>query len=83
MTIFRMIVVSRAIQVCGHGTDEIATVLVAVGIAHLEACDFGNGIRLIGGLEFPCQLQLIFGEGRPGGDLAILIFGLEYCIAIA
>ena len=69
MAVFRMVVVSRPIQVGGHGTDEVATVLVAVGVAHLEPCDFGNGIGLIGGLELPSQ-QGIFPHGL-GGMLGV------------
>ena len=43
--------------------------LVAVGVAHLESCDFGNGIGLIGGLELPSQ-QGVFPHGL-GGMLGV------------
>lgn len=49
--VLRVEVVVRAIQVGGHGGDGVEAVLDAVGLAHLDAGDLGDGVPLVGGLE--------------------------------
>ena len=43
-------VVARAIQVGGHGGDEIGAVLAVVALAHQDAGDFRDGVGIVGGL---------------------------------
>ena len=65
-----MIVVAAAVQVCGHcGMVEYA-VLFAVGGAELESGDFGDGVGLVGGLEWA-------GEQRTFGDGLRRVFGVN------
>ena len=49
--ILEIIIVVRPIHVRGHGADEVAAVLAAVSLAHLDASDFRDGIPLVGGFE--------------------------------
>lgn len=44
-------VVVGAVEVGGHGGDGVEAVLDAVGLAHLDAGDLGDGVPLVGGLE--------------------------------
>ncbi len=46
-----VVVVVHAVNVCGHDGDEVAAVLTAVGLAHLEASDLGDGVPLVCGFE--------------------------------
>ena len=62
MAVFRVVVVPWTVQICGHRADEIAAVLVAISVAHFQACDLGNGIGLIGGFQRSSQ-QRIFIHG--------------------
>ena len=62
MAVFWMVVVTWAIQVGRHGADEVAPVLVAVGVAHFQSRDFGDGVRLVRGLQRTSQ-QRVFAHG--------------------
>src|SRR5262245_6708706 len=44
-------IVSRPVEVGGHQADSVETVLAAIGLNQLNACDFGDGIPLIRWLE--------------------------------
>ena len=65
----RIVVVVRPVQVRGHGADEVAAVLPAVGLAHLDAGDLGDGIPLVGG--FQRAGEEVFLLQRLGGELGI------------
>ncbi|CAL5049018.1 unnamed protein product [Urochloa decumbens] len=49
--VLRVEVVLRAVEVGRHGGDGVEAVLDAVGLAHLDAGDLGDGVPLVGGLE--------------------------------
>uniref|UniRef100_A0A8R7R825 Uncharacterized protein n=1 Tax=Triticum urartu TaxID=4572 RepID=A0A8R7R825_TRIUA len=49
--VLRVEVVLGAVEVGGHGGDGVEAVLDAVGLAHLDAGDLGDGVPLVGGLE--------------------------------
>ena len=53
MAVFRMIVVSGAIQIGGHGADGVKTILFAIGLTHLDARDFSQRVSIIGWLQWP------------------------------
>ncbi len=48
---FKIEIVAGTIKIGGHGRDEIATILAAVGLAQLDPCDLGHCIPFIGCLE--------------------------------
>ena len=48
-------VVARAIQIGGHHGNEVGAVLQVEALAHLQTCNLGNGIRLVGVLQRRCQ----------------------------
>ena len=62
MAVFRVIVVARAIQIGGHGADGVKTILFAIGLAHLDARDFGQSVGVVGWFQRPCQ-QVLFLDG--------------------
>ena len=62
VAVFRVVVVARPVQVGGHGADEVASVLVAVGVAELQPSDFGDGVRFVGGLQCAGE-EHVFGHG--------------------
>src|SRR5690606_10748212 len=49
--VLQVVIVVGAIQVCGHQTDVIASVLVVVRLAHLNPRNLGNGVRLVRRLQ--------------------------------
>lgn len=49
--VLRVEVVLRAVEIGGHGRNGIEPMLDAVGLAHLDASDLGDGVPLVGGLE--------------------------------
>src|SRR5262245_40450946 len=55
-----VVVVIWPIHVGGHGADKVAPVLPSVGLAHLDARDFGYGIPLIGGFEVASKQVFFF-----------------------
>ena len=50
------------VEVGRHGGDEIAAVLLAIGLAQLDAGDLGQCVGLVGGLEGSGE-QLVLGDG--------------------
>src|ERR1022692_1653064 len=62
----QIIIVIRPIEVGRHHADEIAAVLAAVGLAHFDAGDFGDGVPLIRRFERASQKMLLF--DRLGGE---------------
>ena len=51
--VLRVVVVAVAVEVGGHHADEVRPVLVAVGLAELDAGDLGDGVGLVGRLQLP------------------------------
>ena len=51
MAVFRVVIVTCAVEVRRHGADGVKAVLLAVGLAHLDARDLGQGIGIIGSGE--------------------------------
>ena len=66
--VLQVIIVIRPVQIGGHGADEIAAVLAAVGLAQLEAGDLGHGVPFVGRLQRPGQqvflLERLRGQPR-------------------
>ena len=62
---FQVVVVVGTVEVGGHHRDEVAAVLVAVGLAHLHARDFGNGVGLVGVLQRAGE-DVFFADGLRG-----------------
>ena len=58
--VLRVVVVTRAVKVGRHRRDEITAVLVAVGTAHFNAGDLGDGIRPVGRLQRSSQQVFLF-----------------------
>src|SRR5262245_46937330 len=44
-------IVARTIKVGGHSRDEVAAILLPIGLAEFEASDFRNGIPFVGRLK--------------------------------
>src|SRR5258708_2246005 len=65
MTVFRMIVVTRAVEICRHDGNEITSVLANICLTQLNAGNFRNCVPLIGRLKLACQ-QLVFAHGLFG-----------------
>ena len=53
-------VVSGSIEVGGHQRDRVEAVLLAVGFAGLNACDFGDGVPFVRGFEGARQKIFFF-----------------------
>lgn len=47
----KVVVIVWTVEAGGHDADEVASVLSAVGLAHFDAADFGDGVPLIGGFK--------------------------------
>lgn len=62
MAVLRMVVVAGAVQIGGHGADGVKAVLFAVGLTHLDAGYFGQGIGVVGGLQRAGE-QIFFPDG--------------------
>jgi hypothetical protein len=45
--LLQIVVIIGPVQVGGHNGDEVAAVLVAVGVAQLDASDLGDGVGLV------------------------------------
>ena len=69
MAVLWVVVVARSVKVGGHGADVIATVLRPVSIAHVDACDLGDGVGGVGGLELSGQQRLL--SNGLGGVLGV------------
>lgn len=46
-----IVVITRTIQVGGHGGDEVTAMLPSVGLAELDAGDLGDGVPFVGRLQ--------------------------------
>ena len=53
-------IVVRPIEIGGHATYSVETVLTAIGLAHFNPGDFGNGIPLVGRLQGALQQVFFF-----------------------
>ncbi len=62
-------IVPRTVKVCWHCQDEITPILLAIGLAELDARYFGNGVPFIGGFEWGGQQRLF--RNRLGRQLRI------------
>jgi len=51
MGVFRVVIVPGAIEIGGHGRDEIGAILAVVGVTHADTGNLGNGVGLVGGLQ--------------------------------
>ena len=69
MAVFRVIVIAGAIQIGGHGTDGVKAILLAVGLAHLDARNFCQRVGIVGRLQRPGE-QVFFLDGL-GAQLGI------------
>ena len=63
--IFQVEVVAGAIEIGGHGGNEVAAVLAAIGLAQFDACYLGDGVPLIGRLQGASE-EIVFLEGLGG-----------------
>ena len=52
MGVLEVEVVVGTIEVGGHDSDIVGAILQVVALAHLQACNLGNGVRLIGILQW-------------------------------
>ena len=50
MTVIRVIVIARPIQIGGHQADRIKTVLLTQGFAELDTGNLGDCVALVSGL---------------------------------
>ncbi len=57
---FQIKIIIGTIQIGGHGTDKIGTILAVIRLAHFDTGNFGNRIRFIGGFQFPGEQILFF-----------------------
>ena len=55
MTLQRVEIVARPIQVGRYDGDEIAAVLPPIGLAQFDSGDFGHAVPFIGRLEWPFE----------------------------
>ena len=75
MAVLGMEIIPRAIEVCRHDGDEFRAVLPIVGFTHLDAGNFGDGVRLVGWFQqtgqkvfFPHWLGCQFGVDAGGAQ---------------
>jgi len=52
-------VVARTVEICGHQTDGVESVLLPVGLAHLDARDLRYGVPLVRGFEGPGEQMFL------------------------
>ena len=64
-----VVVVAGAVEVGGHGADEVVAVLAAVAVAEFDGGDLGDGVGAVGGLEGAGE-QRVLGDGL-GGVLGV------------
>ena len=62
---FEVEVVAGSVEVGGHEADGVEAVLLAVGLAHFDTGDFGDGVPLVGGFEWAGEKRL-FADGLRG-----------------
>ena len=55
VAVLGMEIITRAVEVGGHDGDEFRAVLPIVGFTHLDAGDFGDGIRFVCWFQVPSQ----------------------------
>ena len=55
-----MEVVVRAVEVGRHHGNVVGAVLEIVALAHLQACDLGYGVFLIGVFQWRCEEAVLF-----------------------
>ena len=59
VAVFGMVIVAGSIEIGRHHTDEIASVLPAIGFRHLDAGNLGDCIGLVGRLERAGQHRVL------------------------
>src|SRR5262245_45403918 len=55
MTCGEVEIIARTIKIGGHSRDEVAAILLPVGLAEFEASDFRDGIAFVSGFKRPAQ----------------------------
>ena len=55
VTAFEIEIITGPVKIIGLGRDKIAAILLAVGLAHFDAGNFGDGVPLICRLEWSGQ----------------------------
>ena len=53
-------VIAGAVEIRRHQRNRVESILRAVGLAELDAGDFGDGVRLVGGLKRAGEEMLLF-----------------------
>ena len=62
-------VVMRPVEIGGHGGEEGFSILAGVGLAEHDAGDFGDGVGVVGWLEWTSEKR-VFADGL-GGELGV------------
>ena len=70
MRVGKVEVVAGAVEVGGHDGEVAGAVLAVVAPAHLDACDLGDGVGPVSGLERPGEQVLLLDRlgAEPGVD---------------
>ena len=75
MAVLGVEVISRPVEIGRHDGDKLGPILPVVRFTHLDAGDFGNGIRFVGRLQKTCQEVLLLHRLR--SELGIYAGGAE------
>ena len=59
VTVIRVIIVMRAIQIGRHHTSVITTVLTVVTLTQFDTGNLGNGIRFVCWFQSACEQRLL------------------------
>ena len=51
VTVFRMVIVVRTVEICRHHADVVGAVLTVEVLAVLQSADLGQGVSLVGGFQ--------------------------------
>lgn len=60
----RIEVVAGTVQIRGHQASRIEAILAPIGLTHLDTCDLGNGIALVGEFKRTREQVLLFDRLR-------------------
>ena len=81
-------VIIWTIEICWHHCYIVGAILQVIALAHLQSCDFGDGIFLVGVFERRCEqrvflhrLRCIFGIDACGTEEEQLFNTMGICIA--
>ena len=60
MTVLQMEIIVRTIEVCGHHSNVVCTVLEIVRFAHFQTGNLGDGVFLVSIFQRGCQQTILF-----------------------